>query len=44
MTYDPGSSGAQAYLERFYGDFGFRRASDNYDEDGIAHLEMLRTP
>lgn len=36
--------GAQAHLERFYGEFGFARASDNYDEDGIPHLEMLRTP
>lgn len=33
---------AQAYLEKFYNDFGFLRVSDNYDEDGIAHLEMLR--
>jgi ElaA protein len=33
---------AQAYLEKFYSDFGFVRVSDNYDEDGIAHLEMLR--
>jgi ElaA protein len=36
--------GAQAYLERFYGGFGFVRASDNYLEDGIPHLEMLVTP
>jgi ElaA protein len=36
--------GAQKYLERFYGDFGFVRASDDYDEDGIPHLEMVRTP
>lgn len=34
--------GAQAHLERFYGELGFRRASDDYDEDGIPHLEMLR--
>jgi ElaA protein len=34
--------GAQAHLERFYNDFGFRRASDVYDEDGIPHIEMLR--
>ncbi len=33
---------AQAYLEKFYSDFGFVRISENYDEDGIAHLEMLR--
>jgi len=33
---------AQAYLERFYGDFGFHRASELYLEDGIPHVEMLR--
>jgi ElaA protein len=36
--------GAQKYLERFYTDLGFVSASDDYDEDGIPHLEMLRTP
>jgi ElaA protein len=34
--------GAQRYLERFYGDFGFVRSSEPYDEDGIVHIEMLR--
>jgi ElaA protein len=34
--------GAQRYLERFYGDFGFVKASEPYDEDGIVHIEMLR--
>jgi ElaA protein len=34
---------AQAHLERFYGDLGFRRVSDVYDEDGIPHIEMLRS-
>lgn len=34
--------GAQAHLERFYGELGFRRVSDVYDEDGIPHVEMLR--
>ncbi|MCS7012030.1 MAG: GNAT family N-acetyltransferase [Chloroherpetonaceae bacterium] len=34
--------GAQLYLERFYNTFGFVRASLPYDEDGIAHIEMLR--
>lgn len=33
---------AQAYLEKFYNDFGFVRVSNDYDEDGIPHLEMLR--
>jgi ElaA protein len=34
--------GAQARLERFYEDFGFRKASDEYIEDGIPHIEMVR--
>lgn len=34
--------GAQAYLERFYGSFGFERDGDNYIEDGIPHLYMIR--
>ncbi|HVV83612.1 MAG TPA: GNAT family N-acetyltransferase [Kofleriaceae bacterium] len=33
---------AQAYLERFYRQHGFDRASDDYDEDGIPHLAMVR--
>jgi ElaA protein len=33
---------AQAHLEKFYADLGFRRVSDVYDEDGIPHVEMLR--
>lgn len=36
--------GAQAYLMRFYGELGFVRASDDYLEDGIPHLEMLHAP
>jgi ElaA protein len=32
---------AQVYLERFYRELGFERASEPYDEDGIPHLEML---
>jgi ElaA protein len=35
--------GAQARLERFYNEFGFDKASEPYDEDGIVHIEMLRT-
>ena len=34
--------GAQMYLERFYGDYGFVRSSEPYDEDGIMHIEMVR--
>jgi ElaA protein len=33
---------AQSYLARFYGDFGFVRTGDEYLEDGIPHIEMLR--
>lgn len=35
--------GAQAHLERFYGEFGFVKASAPYKEDGISHIEMLRS-
>ena len=35
--------GAQRYLERFYGDYGFVKASEPYDEDGIMHIEMVKT-
>lgn len=38
----PVKIGAQAYLERFYADLGFVRTSENYDDDGIEHLDMLR--
>ena len=34
--------GAQQRLERFYEEFGFATASAPYDEDGIAHVEMVR--
>ena len=34
--------GAQMYLEHFYGEFGFARCSEPYDEDGIMHIEMVR--
>ena len=33
---------AQAYLERFYGTFGFIRTGQPFDEDGIPHLAMIR--
>jgi len=35
---------AQAHLEKFYGEFGFVRASALYLEDTIPHIEMLLTP
>ena len=33
---------AQAYLEKFYGACGFTRQGEEYLEDGIPHIEMLR--
>jgi ElaA protein len=36
--------GAQQYLEKFYGGFGFVTISAPYDEDGIMHVDMLRAP
>jgi len=35
---------AQAHLEGFYGGWGFRRVGEEYLEDNIPHLEMLRSP
>lgn len=35
---------AQAHLEGWYEGFGFRRAGDPYDEDGIPHVPMRRAP
>lgn len=35
--------GAQQYLQRFYGEFGFATVSAPYDEDGIPHVQMLRS-
>ncbi len=35
--------GAQRYLERFYGGYGFVKASEPYDEDGIMHIEMVKS-
>jgi ElaA protein len=34
--------GAQAYLREWYERFGFRVSGPAYDEDGIAHLPMIR--
>ncbi|MNL43084.1 putative acyltransferase [compost metagenome] len=33
---------AQSHLKRFYGAFGFAAVSEEYLEDGIAHVDMLR--
>ncbi len=35
--------GAQAHLRGFYGGFDFVAESEEYIEDGIPHVEMLRT-
>lgn len=35
--------GAQLYLKKFYESFGFLQTSDIYDEDGIPHIEMVRS-
>lgn len=32
---------AQAYLKNFYGSFGFVINSQDYDEDGILHADMI---
>lgn len=35
--------GAQVYLQKFYTDLGFQQTSDIYLEDGIEHIEMIRS-
>lgn len=40
----PITLGAQAYLERWYERFGFRRSGPGYVEDGIPHVPMRREP
>lgn len=40
---EPVRIGAQARLQAFYESFGFRQASAVYMEDGIPHIEMLRS-
>jgi|SRR5690606_7067327 len=34
---------AQSYLKNFYEQHGFQQVSEEYLEDGIPHLEMLKT-
>lgn len=36
--------GAQAYLEDWYGSFGFVRCGENFMEAGIEHVPMRREP
>ncbi|WP_424003951.1 GNAT family N-acetyltransferase [Maribacter sp. IgM3_T14_3] len=33
---------AQAYLEKFYNDLGFKTIGDGYLEDGIPHIRMIK--
>jgi ElaA protein len=33
---------AQAYLQRFYESFGFRKIGDRYMEAGIEHIKMIK--
>ena len=40
---EPVRIGAQARLSAFYESFGFRQASTVYMDDGIPHIEMLRS-
>ncbi len=35
---------AQAHLQKFYGSLGFVRTSEEYVEDGIPHVDMVRQP
>lgn len=35
--------GAQLYLKKFYESFGFIQEGEVYDEDGILHIEMIRS-
>lgn len=45
-THFPGSPialSAQSHLERFYRSLGFSPTSEEYVEDGIPHIDMLRT-
>jgi ElaA protein len=36
--------GAQLYLKKFYESFGFIQSGEIYLEDGIQHIEMMRSP
>jgi ElaA protein len=35
---------AQCVVQNFYLRFGFRTVGDEFDEDGIPHIAMVRTP
>ena len=40
----PVSISAQAHLQRFYAAHGFQTSSSPYLDDGIAHVDMRRSP
>ena len=39
---EPLQLNAQAYLERWYESFGYRRTGENFDDAGIDHVPMAR--
>jgi ElaA protein len=39
---EPIEISAQAHLQKFYGSLGFERISEEYLEDGIPHVDMVR--
>lgn len=39
---EPIEISAQSHLQRFYGSLGFAPTSEEYDEDGIPHVDMVR--
>ncbi|QWW69572.1 GNAT family N-acetyltransferase [Rhizobium sp. WYJ-E13] len=41
---NPIALSAQAHLRRFYESFGFVKTSEEYLEDGIPHIDMVRQP
>ncbi|MRJ76839.1 GNAT family N-acetyltransferase [Aeromicrobium sp. SMF47] len=41
---EPIELNAQAYLEQWYGRYGYVRTGDNFMEAGIEHVPMRRTP
>ncbi|MEO9965825.1 MAG: GNAT family N-acetyltransferase [Reichenbachiella sp.] len=34
---------AQKYLEKYYASFGFKKSSEVYLEDGIPHIDMIKS-
>ncbi|MDM1045037.1 GNAT family N-acetyltransferase [Myroides sp. 1354] len=42
FSVQPIQIGAQTYLKKFYSSFGFEPVSEEYLEDGIPHVDMIR--